>query len=354
MSLILFALGFILLIQGADFLVDGATVLAKKFNVSNIIIGLTIVSFGTSLPELIVNLNASVSHNAGIAVGNIIGSNIANILLVLGITAIVFPLTVQRSTTYYEIPFSLIISILLLVLVNLNVVFKDAFFGLSRISGILFLVLQILFMIYVFRMPKKDRLEEQEEDLDSKMNEKLRAILSNTARATRTTKVMDHVNYFLDNNPFIRSVSLIIFGIIGLAFGGKWTVNGASGFASDMGVSQELIGYTVVAIGTCLPELLTSVVAALKKNADIAVGNVVGSLIFNILWVLGLSATISPIPFAGSENINNNIDLLILIGSSILFFLFVGVNSKFVISRGEGIVFVLLYAGYITYLILRG
>ncbi len=352
MNFILFALGFILLIRGADYLVDGATTLARKFHISSIVIGLTIVSFGTSLPEMIVNINASLAGNAGLAIGNIIGSNIANILLVLGVTALVFPLDVNKSTTFYEIPFSFIITVLLLLFVNLHVFSNNLFPGLSRPAGIAFLVLQLAFMIYVFKMPKEDMLEEEEEEMNTGLNEKLRAVLSKTARATRSTKMLDKVNYAFDNNPVMRSTILIIIGLVGLVIGGKWTVDGAAGFADDMGVSEELIGYTVVAVGTCLPELITSVVAALKKNVDIAVGNVVGSLIFNILWVLGLSATIHPLSFAGA--VNNNIDILILMGSTALLFIFVGVNSKFVISRFEGSIFLILYIGYIIYLIIRG
>lgn len=351
MNFILFALGFIFLIRGADYLVEGASNIARKLKISSIVIGLTIVSFGTSLPELIVNINASIAGNAGIAIGNVIGSNIANILLVLGVTSLFYPLAVKKNTTYFEIPFSLLITILLLVFVNLHFISDGFYHGLSRFAGIILILLQIAFMIYVFKLPKSEELEEPDDEGKS-MNDNLRLLLSKAARATGTTRMMRKARILFYKNPSIRSVILVITGIFLLAFGGRWTVNGAAGFADDIGVSQELIGYTIVAIGTCLPELITSIVAALKKNADIAVGNVVGSLIFNILWVLGVSAVIAPIPFL--SDVNNNIDLIILIGATVLFFLFVGVNSKYVISRGEGVIFVLLYAAYIVFLVMRG
>ena len=348
MNLIIFALGFLLLIQGADFLVDGAISIAKRLKISNLVIGLTVVSIGTSLPELIVNITSSLNGSNGIAIGNVIGSNIANILLIIGITAIFYPLPVKKNTSFTEIPFTFIITALLLLLVNQQLFVKGAFVGLSRANGIIFLLLQVVFIIYVIRLPKsKDINVESESD-----HSHLKSIIHHLVDFTHTNTWFNKLIYVYYQHSWLKSATFTGLGLAFMFFGGRWTVFGASGFARDMGVSEELIALTIIAIGTSLPELITSMVAAKKGSIDIAVGNVVGSLIFNVLWVLGLSSVISPISLLGLGHLN--IDIIVLLGCNLLFFVFAGLSSKYIISRIEGVIFFLLYIAYMIYLIRRG
>lgn len=350
MNLIIFAIGFLLLIQGADFLVDGAISIAKRLKISNLVIGLTVVSIGTSLPELIVNVTASLNGSNGIAIGNVIGSNIANILLIIGITSIFYPLKVKKSTTFIEIPFSFLITGLLLLLVNQQLFIRGAFVGLSRTNGIIFLLLQLVFMFYVIRLPKsKDISLDPDPDSD---NSHLKSIIHHVVDFTNTQKWFNKLIYVYYQHTWLKSTLFTSFGLLFMFFGGKWTVLGASGFARDSGVSEELIALTIIAIGTSLPELITSIVAAKKGSVDIAIGNVVGSLIFNVLWVLGISSVISPISFEGLGHMN--IDIMILLGSNLLFFIFAAFSSRYVISRIEGLIFFILYIAYMVYLIKRG
>ncbi|WP_246203013.1 calcium/sodium antiporter [Fulvivirga lutimaris] len=256
----LFILGFIFLIKGADLLVDGASSIATRYNVSQMIIGLTIVSFGTSLPELLVNVTASFGGNPGLAIGNIFGSNIANILLILGISAIIRPLPISKNIYFSEIPFSLVATLLVGFLANAALLSDVKSLTLSRIDGAILLLFFVLFMGYIYVVFKSD-------------NEKIDA----AAQKPEPTHSMN------------KSILYIFLGLIGLYFGGEWVVNGATTIASQFGLSETFIGLTVVAIGTSLPELFTSAMAAYKGNTDIAVGNVVGSNIFNLLWILGVS-----------------------------------------------------------------
>ena len=260
----LLIIGFIIIIKGADLLVDGASSIAKKLNVSDLVIGLTVVAFGTSAPELFVNVFASIQGNSEIAIGNILGSNIANILLILGVAAIIFPLSVQSTTVWKEIPFSLLAALILGVLVNDHLIDHKENSELTRGDGLVLIGFFIIFMYYIFSIAKK----------------------------SENTTIGD-----LKQLSNFRSVSYILLGLTGLVLGGTWIVNGAIEIAGKFGVSEYLIGLTVVAVGTSLPELATSAVAAYKKNTDIAIGNVVGSNIFNIFWVLGISAVIKPLPF---------------------------------------------------------
>lgn len=348
MNLIIFAIGFLLLIQGADFLVDGAISIAKRLKISSLVIGLTVVSVGTSLPELIVNITSSLNGNNGIAIGNVIGSNIANILLIVGFTSIIYPLRVKKNTTYTEIPFSFLMTGLLLLLVNHHLFTEGSFIGLSRLNGIIFLLLQVAFMIYVVRLPKSGRTEVDSESDHSH----LKSIIHQIIEFTHTNKWFNKLIYVYYQYSWLKSIIFTTLGIGFMVFGGKWTVYGASGFARDMGVSEELIALTIIAIGTSLPELITSLVAAKKGNVDIAIGNVVGSLIFNILWVLGLSSVISPISF---ENLGHlNTDIVILLGCNLLFFVFAAFSSRYVISRLEGALFFAMYIAYTIFLIKRG
>lgn len=312
---VLFVLGFFLLIKGADLLVDGSASVAKKFKISNIVIGLTVVSFGTSSPELIVNILASISGNTEIAIGNIIGSNIANILLILGISAIVYPLATKPNTVWKEIPLSLLAAILLGVMANDTLIDGTGFSGLTRIDGIMLMSFFIIFLYYTFGISKA------------------------TGEATESE---------IKALGMLKSVIFIVVGIIGLVVGGKWIVDGAVKIAEIFNVSQALIGLTVVAIGTSLPELATSAVAAYKKQTDIAIGNVVGSNIFNVFWILGVSALINPLPFSRAFNLGISINVL----ASLILFLNMFIGKKHTVERWQGALMLFFYISYLGYQII--
>ncbi len=318
LSYLLFVAGFALLIKGADFLIKGATKIAYRYHVSDIVIGLTIVSLGTSLPELIINLFASFKGNAPIAIGNIFGSNVANVLLILGLSAIFNPLPLKKNTIYSEIPFAIIAALLVGFLANAAFSDTETHLIIDRADGAILMFFFLMFMLYIFKIARKNNEEAQ------------------FAR--------------IDESSLKKPVGFIIFGMVMLFFGGEWVVNGASKIASDMGLSQEFIGLTIVALGTSLPELVTSVIAAKNKSVDIAVGNVIGSNIFNLLWVLGISALIKPLPF----DVINNIDILVMVFSTTIIILALGLDGKNRINRFSGIIFILLYATYIYYLFIRG
>ena len=316
---ILFVIGIFLLLKGADYLVDGSSSLAKKFKISNLVIGLTIVAFGTSIPELVVNIIASLKGNGDIAFGNIVGSNIANILLILGITATITSLKIQHSTTWKEIPFSLLAAIVLFIFASAMMLDKLALNSISRSEGIILLLFFTIFLYYVFELAKKNKNQMEDKKLE--------------------IKKISSAKIFL----------YILVGLVALYIGGKWTVEGAVALARLIGLSEYFISLTIVAVGTSLPELFTSVKAAIKGNSDLAVGNIVGSNIFNIFWILGVSAIIIPISFPAFAII----DLSILLGTSFLLFLFMFIGKKHELERWQGIIFILLYAAYIVYLILR-
>jgi cation:H+ antiporter len=315
---ILFVLGFVFLIKGADLLVDGATSIGKKLNISSMIIGLTIVSFGTSLPELFVNLIASYNNTPDIGVGNVLGSNIANILLILGISALINPLPITKNTYFIEVPFSLTATLLVGFLANASLFHKTDDLAISRSDGFILLFFFFLFMGYVYIVSKQKKSEFSGEDYKEMTN--------------------------------VKSIIMIVIGMVGLYFGGKWVVDGAIVIAQSYGMSESFIGLTIIAIGTSLPELMTSAVAAFKKNTDIAVGNVVGSNIFNLLWILGLSASIKEIPY---DAISNS-DIFMIISSSTALILAVVIGKRPVISRWEGFFFLVAYIWYIIFLIERG
>ena len=309
-------MGFVVLITGANMLVDGSVSIARKSRISNIVIGLTIVAFGTSAPEFIVTIFATMQGNTEIAIGNILGSNIANILLVLGVSAIIYPITVNRNTVLKEIPFSLLAALLLGVLAN------DVFFNrnepsiLSTFDGIVLLLFLAGFIYYTYRI---SRLKEDTPD-----------------------------NNNIIEFSYFKSVSFIVIGLLGLVLGGKWIVDGAVEIAKLFNVSQSFIGLTIVAIGTSLPELATSAIAALKRQSDIAIGNVVGSNVMNILWILGFNSLIHPIPL----NPASNIDILMTIFASLILLLAMYISKKRVLERWEGILMLLIYFGYIIFLIM--
>ncbi len=322
LSYILFIIGFLFLIKGADFLVDGASAIAKKLNVSGLIIGLTIVAFGTSAPELIVNIFASAQGNTEIAIGNVLGSNIFNILFILGISSVIYPLLVTKDTVWKEIPFCLFVTILFGFLANDILFFKNSTAQISRIDGLILLIFFVVFIYYIFKVAKKQRNTNKEQ------------------------LPVDVKQYSL-----FKSVLLIIIGLVGLNIGAKWVVDGAIDIASFLGVSQSLIGLTIVAVGTSLPELVTSGVAAFKKNADIAIGNIVGSNIFNILLIIGVSSMIRPLSF----NVSSNIDIFVAILAPLLLFvaMFTG-RKKHLLERWEGILFLVVYMLYLAFVLYRG
>jgi cation:H+ antiporter len=319
MVYILFIVGIFLLIKGADLLVEGAGSIARKLGVSSLVVGLTVVAFGTSMPELVVNVIAAAQGATGVAFGNIIGSNIANILLVLGITAIITPLKVKDSTFSKEIPFAILAAIVLLVFSNYLAIDNIAVRTLTRVSGIVMLCFFAIFLYYAFESARKDK-----QTLGRGVMEK------------------GHIG--------LRSWILIVLGLVGLYFGGDWVVNGAIYAAQQFGFSEFLISSTVVAIGTSLPELVTAIVAARKKEVDLAVGNAVGSNIFNIFWILGITALIAPIVIP----VFINYVILFLIAISILLMVFLYVGKKGVLSRAEGYIFLLLYVAYLAYIIYLG
>ena len=314
LTYILFVIGFVLLISGANILVEGSASIAKKLNISSIVIGLTIVAFGTSAPELIVNIFASVQGNTEIAIGNILGSNIVNILLILGVSSIIYPLATKENTVWKEIPLSLLAAILLGVMVNDTLIDGGTFSGLTRIDGIVFLAFFIIFLYYTFGISK---VSGENTDLEIK------------------------------EMSYMKSSFYVAGGLLGLVFGGKWIVDGAIKIAEGFNVSQSLIGLTVVAIGTSLPELATSAVAAYKKQSDIAIGNVVGSNIFNIFWILGFSSVINPVPFSK----DSVIDIIMTIVASLILFLIMFIGKKHTVERWQGVIMILIYIGYVAYLI---
>ncbi|MEM1135386.1 MAG: calcium/sodium antiporter [Bacteroidota bacterium] len=316
----LFILGFVLLIKGADYLVDGSSSIAKKFNISDFIVGMTIVSFGTSMPELIVNIMASYEGSSELAIGNVIGSNISNILLILGISAVICPLPLHRNTVLSEIPFSLTSALLVGFLANAALFDDRENLTISRGDGIVLLFFFALFLAYIFRMGKDSQSPLVESDHE------------------------------VEIVPMPKAILMISGGIVGLFLGGKWVVEGAIKIAEVFGFSQTFIGLTVVAIGTSLPELVTSVIAATKKNTDIAVGNVIGSNILNLLWILGISSITMPLPF----DITTNTDIVVLIFASSLLLLAMATGTKNAIDRWDGIAFVFIYISYIGFLVYRG
>ncbi|OGZ83645.1 MAG: sodium:proton exchanger [Candidatus Staskawiczbacteria bacterium RIFOXYD1_FULL_39_28] len=314
-SYIFLVVGFLALLKGADFLVDGASSVAKKLGISSLVIGLTIVAFGTSAPELIVNIFASLQGNTDIAIGNILGSNIANILLILGISAVIFPLSVTSGTVWKEIPLSLLAIAVMGILANDMLIDKNGFSAITRIDGLILISFFIIFLYYTFGISKVDPGE---------------------GPSIKTTS--SWVSFFK-----------IIFGLVALTIGGKLIVDSAVAIASAFGVSQALIGLTIVAVGTSLPELATSAMAAYRKQSDIAVGNIVGSNIFNIFWILGANAVINPLPF--SSFLMRDVIATIIATLALFFVMFIG--KKHVIERWQGFVFILLYAGYIGLLIFQ-
>ncbi|WP_405235101.1 calcium/sodium antiporter [Lentisalinibacter orientalis] len=309
-------IGLVVLIKSADFLVAGASSIAARLGISSLVIGLTIVSFGTSLPEMLVTMVSGLRNNADLAIANVIGSNIANVLLVLGIAAIVRPLRVQDSTVVSEIPFSLTAALLVGFLANAALFSPIHELSISRLDGGILLFFFVLFMLYVYKMSREQAAEAVEA-----------SAVPGTTRAS----------------------IYIVGGIVGLYFGGGWVVDGAVGIAQWLGVDDALIGLTVIAIGTSSPELVASAVAAYRNQSDIAVGNVVGSNIFNLLWVLGLTSSVVELPF----EVISNTDLVMVIASSAMIIIALAFSRNSTILRSHGIAFVTMYVAYLVYVVGR-
>jgi len=327
MEYLMLVLGLVVLVKGADILVDGSSALAKKLGVSALVIGLTIVAFGTSAPELFVNIIASVSNNNDVALGNIIGSNIANLLLILGIASIIMEMKVQHSTTWKEIPFSLLAVLALAVFTNKSIIDGiSGVDGVTRGNGIILLLFFAIFLYYAFTMAKQDK--------------------TNLAGAIESAKE----NVAIKNRSYPVITLMIAGGLLALYFGGQWTVDGAVKIAQNFGLSQYLISATIIAVGTSLPELVTTIIAARRKEADLAVGNIVGSNIFNIFFVLGLSSTMSPIIAKTAINF----DIYFLLGITALLFIFLFFGRRHILEKWHGAAFLGLYIVYLGFIVVRG
>ena len=320
--LVFLVIGFVLLIKGADFFVEGSSSVAKRLHVPSIIIGLTIVAMGTSLPETAVSVSASLAGNNELAVSNVVGSNIFNLMVVIGVCAILATVNVARETIRRDIPLSLICAGLLMLLGIIGLGDKTGM-TLGHLDGVIFIVLFACYIIYMVRTAMKASKEGKKVEIEGGSDEEIKLV------------------------SVPMSMLFIIGGAIAIAVGGDVTVDAASRIASDLGMSQTLIGLTIVSIGTSLPELVTSIVAARKNEVDMALGNAIGSNIFNILMVLGIASAISPISII-TENI---IDLCVLIVFTICAWIFSGTKKK--IGRAEGLCMVALYAAYAVYIIVR-
>jgi cation:H+ antiporter len=325
MSLLLLVVGVILTVVGSNVLVDGSSNLAKKFGISDLIIGLTVVAFGTSSPELAVNINAAIAGDTDIAIGNILGSNIFNVFIILGIAAVIYPISIQSNSVWIEVPLSLLAALMVGVCAN------DIYFDKGTANVITatdawgFIGFFAVFMYYtVYTAKATPANDEYAREMEAEL---------------KSQELM----------PTWKALSFIILGLICLYFGSEWMVDGAKTIAKAAGLSDAVIGLTIVAAGTSMPELATSATAAYKKNSDIAIGNVVGSNIFNVFFILGISGIINPLPF---KSPTATIDILMTIFSSLIVFLFAFTGrNRNVISRIEGAILIIIYIVYVSYLI---
>lgn len=318
LAILFLIIGFVFLVKGADIFVEGSSSIAKKFKVPSIIIGLTIVAMGTSLPEAAVSVTASIANKNALAVSNVIGSNIFNLMMVIGVCAIMTPVAVNKATLKRDFPFSVICAILLLVLGLIGPM------SLGHADGVIFLILFAGFIGLMIRSAMKASKEGN-------------AVAIEEIEAAEEIKIM----------PVWKSLLFIVIGAVGIIIGGDVVVDSASNIAAKFGMSQTLIGLTIVSVGTSLPELVTSIVAARKNEVDMALGNAIGSNVFNILFVLGIAGAISPMAFL-TENV---IDIVILVVFSLIVWLFAWTKKE--IKRGEGLIMVLLYVLYVVYICMR-
>ena len=309
--------GFISLIFGADKLVDASSSLASRMGIPNIVIGLTIVAFGTSAPELVVNLFAAVENNTEMVLGNVLGSNIFNVLAILGIASILYPLSVKTNTTWLEIPLSLLAAVSVLVIASDVYLDGSAADVISRADGLVLLLFFLIFLVYNLKIAQSGPADEETETKDY---------------------------------TYLQAVLFIGLGLAGLILGGRLIVTSAVGIAQAFGLSERIIGLTVVSIGTSLPELATSVVAVRKRNVDIAIGNVVGSNIFNIFLILGVSTVVTPL----RVNPNSFLDIAVNIAASLLLFTFIFTGRGRQLARSEGVILLALYLSYLALLVSQG
>lgn len=316
MAILFLFLGFLPLLLGARLLVDGASSLAGRYGVPQIVIGLTIISFGTSAPEMVVNVSAALKGETALVLGNVLGSNIFNILGILGISALIVPLVIRMNTTWIEIPLVFLAGCVAWLFAQDALLEGRDYSEVSRIDGAVLLAFFIIFMVYNIRLSRSETLPEE-------------------------------IPIHTRKGGF--NILFIVAGVTGLALGGRIIVQSAVQVAEALGISQRIIGLTIVSIGTSLPELATSVVAAFRKNTDIAVGNIVGSNIFNIFFILGLSALVRPVPLQPGSGF----DMLVNLGAAFLLFIFVFTGPGRKLHRWEGLLFVLLYGGYLTFLLIK-
>lgn len=318
LNLLFLVLGLALVLLGANFLTDGASGLARRFHLPEIVIGLTIVSFGTSAPELAISLSSALQGSADMAAGNVIGSNIMNTLLIVGVTSAVAPIVITRNTLTNEIPLCVLASLMMWVCCGDQILSGELENIISRTEGLMLLGFFSIFMAYTFAISKHD--------------------------------ASDGETVVIGQMPLWKSLLYIIGGLVGLIWGGDLFVDGATGLARSLGMSESLIALTLVAGGTSLPELATSVVAALKKNPEIAIGNAIGSNLFNIFLIIGATSSITPLHLSGI----GQTDLAVLFLSSILLYAVGLFNGKRIIKRPEGILLTLCYVGYVVYLGFQG
>lgn len=324
LNILFLIIGLALILVGANLLTDGSASMAKRWGVSDLVVGLTVVAFGTSTPELVISILSAAKGNAGLAIGNVVGGNIFNILAIIGIVALVRPMKVGRGLLTNDIPLVVLSSVALLAMGNSGFLDGASESVLSRVDGIILILFFLIFLRYTFSQATGVPAGVGEED---------------------KKKLEDASG---KDMPLWKAFLWIALGLAGLIYGGDRFVEGSSAIASSLGVSDAVIGLTIVAVGTSLPELATSIAAAMKGNADMAIGNVIGSCIFNVFLVLGCAATVRPLPFGPI----GNFDLLVMTGASVLFWIFGRFFSHRIITRGEGAILTLLYIGYIVWQII--
>lgn len=332
---LLLILGLLMITFGANYLTSGSVTIAQRLGVSQLVIGLTIVGFGTSAPELVVSITSALADKPDIAIANVVGSNIANILLILGISAIIYPLRVTGDAMRRDIPIAMLVTTICLIMASDHLM-TGGFSGdiIDRGDGVILLCLLIFYLYLAFASARREGPLEPEIPEYDEQPENVDSITDKRKQSTA---------------QLLLSIAKVVGGLALLVIGGRLFVDNASGIARSWGVSEAIIGLTIVAVGTSLPELATSVVAAVKHQPDLAIGNVVGSNIFNILFILGASATITPLGSAGIQFI----DYIMMLVAVFLLFIFSNVTGRALISRKEGIVLLVIYVAYVTYLILQ-
>ena len=326
-----FIVGLVLILKGADFLTDGASSIARRFNISSLVIGLTIVAFGTSAPELVVSVISALEGHTEMAIGNVVGSNIFNTLAIMGITALVFPVACSKNNIRYDVPLCLVASIALFAMANDTFLSREVSSesAISRSDGITLLCFFLIFLSYSFAIAKSGKKPDGIAISEQKQGEE-----------TTEKKEMS----------MGKAILLFLVGLAGLIFGGDWMVDGASGIATLMGVSQSIIALTIVAAGTSFPELITSVVAARKGDTDMAMGNVVGSNIFNIFFVLGVSSTVAPLKLGNIQMF----DFATLLAGAVFLWIFCKFGKRYhYITRFEGAILTLCAIAYYIYKVLN-